>query len=93
MGVDLLDEHASGVGVDSGGGIDQHSFLDASQLYEQFTHRVVFAGFFGLFGLFGFAAHELGDLQGQDASELWMRMFARVASDGSAVLATGCVIS
>src|SRR2546430_16854470 len=54
-------ELVAGFGATAGGGGDQHGFLDAGQLGEQFPHGRVQAGVGWL------AAHEVGEVQGEDA--------------------------
>jgi len=51
-----LGEHAAGLGAATGGGVDQHGFLDAGQGVEQFADGDVQAV------LVGVAAHQVGDL-------------------------------
>jgi len=55
--------HAPGFGSAAGGGVDQHGFLDPGELVQELADGVVFPG------VVGFAAHEVGDLQGEDAGE------------------------
>ena len=58
-----LGEHAAGFGAATGGRIDQDGFLDLAELFEQLADAEVQAGVVGL------TAHEVGDLQGEDAGE------------------------
>lgn len=58
-----LGEDASGSGAASGGGVEEHGFLDPGQGGEQLSHGEVEPGLLGL------ADHEPGDLQGEDAVE------------------------
>jgi Domain of unknown function (DUF4158) len=58
-----LGEHAAGLGSASGGGVDQHGFADAFELVQQLAHGQVQPGVFGL------QAHQVRDLQGEDAGE------------------------
>src|SRR5438876_508616 len=58
-----LGEHAPGLGSAAGGGVDQHALLDVGELGQEFAHGQAQAV------VVGFAAHEMGELQGQDTDE------------------------
>ena len=63
LGVGGLGEHAACFGPSAGRGVDQDGFLDSGELVEQLPDGEVQAGVFYV------AAHEVGDLQGEDAGE------------------------
>ena len=55
--------YAAGFGSSAGGGVDQHGFPDAAEGVEEGFDAQVVAG------AVGFEAHEVGELQGEDAGE------------------------
>ncbi|RAX47982.1 hypothetical protein DQ353_17465 [Arthrobacter sp. AQ5-05] len=71
-GLDLLGEHAPGLGPVAGRRDEPDDFLDAGQPFEEFAHAVACVG------MLGFAALQVDGLQDQEAGGVWVWMLCSV---------------